>query len=442
MSGYLPTPRPQVWGGIECTVNRVGDSSHRQLARNGHYERLEDDLDACASLGVTALRYPVLWEEVESPSGERDFTLADRAMRHLEKSPMTPIVGLLHHGSGPLSTSLDDPDLPERLADFAGEVARRYPWVSDWTPVNEPLTTARFSGLYGHWYPHASNDPSFVTMLLTEVKATILAMRAIREVNPDARLIQTEDFGRSRGTRPLRSQVRFENYRRWLSFDLLFGRVGRQHPLYEYLTGMGAADPDELQWIADNACPPDILGLNHYPRSNRWLDHRLDQFHPAFHGGNGRMRYADVAACDTHLAAQPSLLSLLEETWRRYKTPIAVTEVHIYDHPDGQAAWWRAALEAAQLATNRGIPVAGVTVWSLLGSFDWDTLCTSEGDEVTYEPGAFEVRDGERLETPLAKAVRDTALAADRARPHIPWLDSNAAVRPCQESAIADDAAA
>ena len=163
-------------------------------------QRLEDDLDACASLGVTALRYPVLWEEVESPSGERDFTLADRAMRHLEKSPMTPIVGLLHHGSGPPSTSLDDPALPERLADFAGEVARRYPWVADWTPVNEPLTTARFSGLYGHWYPHARDDRAFVTMLLNEVKATILAMRAIREVNPDARLIQTEDFGRMRGT--------------------------------------------------------------------------------------------------------------------------------------------------------------------------------------------------------------------------------------------------
>ena len=31
----------------------------------------------------------------------------------------------------------------------------------DWTPVNEPLTTARFSGLYGIWYPHASNEGAF-----------------------------------------------------------------------------------------------------------------------------------------------------------------------------------------------------------------------------------------------------------------------------------------
>ena len=25
----------------------------------------------------------------------------------------------------------------------------RYPWIDAYTPVNEPLTTARFSGLYG-----------------------------------------------------------------------------------------------------------------------------------------------------------------------------------------------------------------------------------------------------------------------------------------------------
>ena len=40
------------------------------------------------------------------------------------------------------------------LAQHAENVARRYPWLEMFTPVNEPLTTARFSGLYGHWYPH------------------------------------------------------------------------------------------------------------------------------------------------------------------------------------------------------------------------------------------------------------------------------------------------
>ena len=278
-------------------------------------------------------------------------------------------------------------------------------------------------------------------MLLAEVRATILAMRAIREVTPEARLIQTEDFGRMGGTRPVHEQVAFENERRWLTFDLLSGRVRPQHPLFRYLTGMGGADPAELRWIADHACPPDILGLNHYPRSNRWLDHRLHRFHPAFHGSNGRIRYADVAACDTHLATRPSLLSLLEETWARYKTPIAVTEVHVYEHAEGQAAWWRSAVEAAEIAAHRGIPLAAVTVWSMLGSFDWDTLCTSDVPDVTYEPGVFEIRDGVRLETPLAQAVRDTARAAGDDRAHIPWLPAHRRID-TETPSHAEDAAA
>src|SRR3546814_11151054 len=61
---------------------------------------------------------------------------------------------LLHHGSGPGYTSLIDPDFPAKFAAFAARAAERYPWIESWTPINEPLTTARFSALYGHWYPH------------------------------------------------------------------------------------------------------------------------------------------------------------------------------------------------------------------------------------------------------------------------------------------------
>ena len=32
----------EVWGGVECTVNRVGDEYFDQLERSGHATRLED----------------------------------------------------------------------------------------------------------------------------------------------------------------------------------------------------------------------------------------------------------------------------------------------------------------------------------------------------------------------------------------------------------------
>ena len=34
--------RPEIWAGVECTVNRVGDDYFDQLDRSGHAVRIKD----------------------------------------------------------------------------------------------------------------------------------------------------------------------------------------------------------------------------------------------------------------------------------------------------------------------------------------------------------------------------------------------------------------
>ena len=187
---------------------------------------------------------------------------------------ISPVLGLLHHGSGPQFTSLLDHEFPSYLARYAALVARRYPWVHSYTPVNEPLTTARFSGLYGHWYPHGKDDSVFVRCLINQCRGIVLAMRAMREVNPAARLIQTEDLGFISSTPLLQYQADFENERRWLSLDLLRGAVNRTHPLWRYLLDSGASEA-ELARFEEEPCPPDILGFNYYLTSQRFLHEKI-----------------------------------------------------------------------------------------------------------------------------------------------------------------------
>src|SRR5512142_1122142 len=188
---------PQLWGGIECTVNRVGDCYFDQLEYSGHAQR-DEDLDLIAQLGTKALRYPVLWERHERTDGSLDFSWPDRRLTRLRDLGIVPIVGLVPHRSGPRHASLIDLHFQERLAAYATRVDLRYPWAERFAPINEPLTTARFSGLYGHWYPHGRDDRTFVRALLTQCKAIVLAMAAIRRVNPRAALVQTEDMGVTR----------------------------------------------------------------------------------------------------------------------------------------------------------------------------------------------------------------------------------------------------
>jgi dTDP-4-dehydrorhamnose reductase len=166
-------------------------------AETGHTYR-RGDIDLIADLGVTTVRYPILWENVAPDSLEElDFAWTDERLAMLRERGIKVIGGLLHHGSGPRYTNLLDPDFPKKLGQYAGRVAERYPWIEMWTPVNEPLTTARFSGLYGHWYPHRRDYPSFLRALVNECKGTLEAMRAIRKAVPHAQLVQTEDLGKT-----------------------------------------------------------------------------------------------------------------------------------------------------------------------------------------------------------------------------------------------------
>ena len=140
---------PEVWGGIECSINRVGHEYFDQFQLSGFYDRREL-LQRVADLGVTSLRFPILWEKHVTAHGDRiDWTFTDQSLSYLQSRNITPIAGLIHHGSGPAFTSLEDSQFPELLAEYALQVASRFPTLEYFTPVNEPLTTARFSGLYG-----------------------------------------------------------------------------------------------------------------------------------------------------------------------------------------------------------------------------------------------------------------------------------------------------
>ncbi len=223
---HLGEPVMTLWGGLECTVNRVRETYFSQMDRNGHAGRVED-LARFASLGGRALRYPVLWERTAPGAlADADWSWPDQRLPALRELGVTPIVGLLHHGSGPRHTSLLDADFAGKLAAFAGALAARYPWLEYYTPVNEPLTTARFSGLSGVWYPHGRDERSFVQALLNQCRAVVLAMRAIRAVNPAAKLVQTDDLSKCYGTPAMAQLTEFFNHRRWLSWDLLCGKVG------------------------------------------------------------------------------------------------------------------------------------------------------------------------------------------------------------------------
>ena len=389
----------ELWGGHECTVNRVGDRFVDQTKLTGHCERI-DDLDRFAALGITALRYPVLWERI-SPSdpATRDWRWTDERLNRIRALGMRPIVGLIHHGSGPRYTSLVAENFVRLFAGHAAATAERYPWIDDWTPVNEPLTTARFATLYGHWYPHARDDRAFWTAMFNQVEATRDAMRAIRRVNPKARLVQTEDMGQTWSTLALKEVAEFYNDRRWLTFDMLAGRLsGPAHPLWHKLAALGFAD--RARALADDPCPADIIGINHYATSDRFLDHRAWRYRDA----DPRAPFQDLSAVRVLDPAPPGVGHMLELAWSRYATPLAITESHLGCTRDEQMRWLWESWRTSLTLRDRGVDVRAITAWALLGNVGWNSLLTAGVGE--YEPGIIDLRRGRAAETGATRMLR------------------------------------
>jgi dTDP-4-dehydrorhamnose reductase len=389
----------EIWASPEPTVARIDATTVRDQAAETGWSTRPDDVDRIADLGVAGCRFPVLWEHVapHDPS-LRAFAAQRAGLARLRARGVEPIVTLLHHGSGPRYTSLLDPAFPALFADYAAAAARELPGIRRWTPINEPLTTARFSTLYGVWYPNARDDAAFGRALVHQTLGSQLAMERIRLAEPAAQLVVTEDLQRfTAGDAGAGEYVAFLRQRAFLSIELLAGRVVPGHPLHAFLLERCAVGRRELETIAARAVPPDLVAFNHYPHSERYVFSAPD-------GTRG-----DVPA--VYVAGEPPLAAgpLLRAAAARLEMPLALGEVHI-DAPALERVRWLAQ-HAADVEGLRadGVDVRALGVWAAFGMSDWHSLLRARGGAVEDGIYTFAGPRGVPQPTALTEAVRALA---------------------------------
>ena len=106
---------PSIWDTFCEKEGAIADGSDGLIACD-HYNRLEEDLDHIASLGVNAYRFSVSWSRVQprgdGPWNERGFDFYDRLISGLEQRGIQAHLTLFHW------------DLPQALDDRGG-------WLND-----------------------------------------------------------------------------------------------------------------------------------------------------------------------------------------------------------------------------------------------------------------------------------------------------------------------
>jgi len=375
-----------VASGIECSAPRIaGGVRQDELRKTGHWDRVEDDLALVASFGIRYLRYGIPFHVVARDPERFDWAWTDRAMAALQGNGLEAILDLLHFGVPDDLTGFGDARLPDRFAAYAAAVAERYPWVRYYTPVNEPLISARFSAQLGWWNERRTDDASFVAAIDRSAACAVLGMAAIRTHRPDAIFVQSDTCeGYAPEVPEAQAQAQFLNELRFVAWDLTYGRrPGEAVTAWLAANGMGE---DRLAWFAANGSSENCIVGHDFYAGNEWL---------IAADGSARLR-EDPAG----YAAQA------REYHAHFGLPFMLSETNM-DGP-GAEGWLATVWNEALALRDGGLPIRGVCWYGFIDHVDWDSALR----ESAGRPNACGLVDLERRPHPVGTRYRSLAVAA------------------------------
>ncbi|QKJ18048.1 family 1 glycosylhydrolase [Microbacterium hominis] len=327
-----------------------------------HYRFWREDLDYCAESGSEMVRWGIPWYRIQPQAGTWDWEWLDRVIDHFDELGLELVTDLMHYGT-PLW--LDDqfvnPDYPQRVAEYAAEVAERYRGrIRHYTPLNEPLLNVMYCGEFGQWPPYRTGDQGFVAVLRGITRGIVTAQNAIAEVDESADFMHVEASFRFGGDLDAHHETHEHlRHRRFLIQDLVMGRVGDDHALAPYLRGHGFSD-DDLAWARTHTAQPDVIGVNYYPQHSTELFERgvtrtggPRDLRPRLNAGTEGMK---------------DVLRLFAE---RYGKPVFLTETSYTGTVDERIAWMTESVEAVDQLRSQGVDVVGYTWWCITDMIEW-----------------------------------------------------------------------
>ncbi|QJD94838.1 family 1 glycosylhydrolase [Mucilaginibacter robiniae] len=368
--------------GIECSYPTINHGAIRrdQLEECGHYTHWKKDLQLVKDLGLKFLRYGLPYHNIHLGPNKYDWSFADEVMNEMKRLEITPILDLLHFGLPNWLDNFQNPELPIHFAQYAAEVAQRYPWVRHYTPVNEIFVTAKNSALEGKWNEQLQSDKAFITAIKHLAAASILATQRIAQYHPNAIIIQSESAEYLHEIKATPSaKTKLFNKQRLIALDLLYA-YPPDSDVCMYLMDNGLTR-DEYNWFMAGEPPGyQIMGNDYYGRNEKIL----------LPDGNF------VIAEDIM-----GWYNITQEYYQRYKKPVMHTETNTFDAHTAPTWLWKQWVNILQMRRS-GVPVLGFTWYSLTDQIDWDIELSQKKGTIN----ACGLYDLNRNPRPVADAYR------------------------------------
>ncbi len=326
-------------GGFECATHRRRDRLQIDVAAATLHDRMAaSDYAMLADVGVRSVRDGLRWHLIEREPGQYDWS-SFLSMLQAAHMTGTQVVWDLCHWGMPADVDIFAEGFPERFAAFSRAAATVVREFNDrhaiarppiYCPINEMSFWSWVGGDVEHFHPYGdSRGPELKRQL---VRASVAAIRVVRQVDPGARFLHAEpiihisaDPGRPEDEE-FAARHTAAQYEAW---DML---AGRQAP--------------ELGGSEDCL---DIVGANYY-WNNQWI-----------HGG--------APTPPGHFLHRP-LHDTLSELWTRYQRPLIVAETGC----EGSAAfgWLGYVCSEVRQAQRMRVPVEGICLYPVMDYPGWD----------------------------------------------------------------------
>jgi beta-glucosidase/6-phospho-beta-glucosidase/beta-galactosidase len=327
--------------GFECSSFLWKDRTRRNLiAETQHDRHCHMDYGLLSKLGIAVAREGIPWPMVDQ-KGCVDLSSIDPFINAMKHHKITPIWDLCHYGY-PDDLDVFSEAFAGRFASYCREVAL---YVSSkmkgpyfFTPVNEITFFSFCGGEWGWVAPYSNSRNDRFRLRIALCKAAIAAVKSIREVIPEARMIHIDPLVQvvAPRDRPDQEKAAWEEtfVDTFLAWDIL---CGREHP------ELGGS-PEIL----------DIVGANNY--SFGQMEYREHGPHQPLSPDDDRV----LSLCD-----------LLQRVWDRYKRPIIIGETSGMN--EGREDWLRDVMEESLAAVDKGMDLHGICLFPAVDMPDWHT---------------------------------------------------------------------
>ncbi len=338
------------------------------VAATYHDRYLEMDYAAISELGMRTVREGIRWPLIEKQPGELDFSSVTPFIRAARRQGIEIIWDVFHFG-WPEHLDIFSPQWCDSFVGLAEEFARLLKSEGVTRPLIAPVNEISFMAWAGGDVEYINpfergRGPELKRQL---VRGFVRAVRAMRRMLPDARVVSPEPVIHIVGRPGVAGDAeQAEAYRRSMfeAWDMILGRVHR-----------------DLEGSEDLI---DIIGVNFYDRNEWW-------------NFGGTIPRTDSAYRPFH--------RILEEVYERYRKPVFIAETGTEN--EDRAPWFAYIAGEARKAIANGVPVEGICLYPILNHPGWDDdrhcynglfdYPSQTGAREIYRPLADEIQKQEQL---------------------------------------------